>query len=74
MAGIAVARRAGHDRRRPFKITVAMLRLGHAAMGKLVTRIAYLCTELGITRHAPYWHVAPDSQLRADGNKFLSRR
>jgi hypothetical protein len=42
-----------------------------AAMGQKETKVADLCSELGITRQTLYRHVAPDGTLRKDGLKVV---
>src|SRR3954463_14879788 len=59
-AGMAAARARGRAGGRPYKMTVAKLRLAMAAMGKPETKIGALCQELGVTRQTLYRHVAPD--------------
>ena len=56
------------------KMTPAKVRLAMAAMGKPETKISDLCEELGVTRQTLYRHVAPDGQLRLDGEKLLKIR
>jgi DNA invertase Pin-like site-specific DNA recombinase len=72
-AGLASARSRGRNGKRPFKMTPAKLRLPQAAMGKPETKVAELCAELGITRQTLCRHVAPDGQVRPDGDKLLGR-
>jgi DNA invertase Pin-like site-specific DNA recombinase len=71
-AGLASARARGRHGGRPHKMTAAKLRTAQAAMGKPETRIAGLCTELGITRQTLYRHVDPRGELRQDGLRLLS--
>jgi hypothetical protein len=52
-------------------MTAAKVRLAMAAMGQKETKVADLCTELGITRQTLYRHVAPDGTLRKDGLKVV---
>lgn len=73
-AGLAAARARGRSGGRPFKMTSAKLRLAQAAMGKPETKIADLCTELGITRQTLYRHVAPTGDFRPDGEKLLASK
>jgi DNA invertase Pin-like site-specific DNA recombinase len=73
-AGLAAARARGRSGGRPYKMTVAKLRLIQAAMTKPETRVGDLCRELGITRQTLYRHVGPDGVLRKDGHKLLERR
>jgi DNA invertase Pin-like site-specific DNA recombinase len=70
-AGMA-ARARGRNGGRPYKMTVAKLRLAMASMGKPETKIGELCAELGIVRQTLYRHVGPDGTLRPDGKKLLS--
>jgi hypothetical protein len=42
-----------------------------AAMGQKETKVADLCSELGITRQTLYRHVAPGGELRKDGQKVV---
>ena len=55
-------------------MTPAKLRLAQAAMGKPETKVAELCTELGITRQTLYRFVGPKGELRNDGQRLLDRR
>ena len=73
-AGLAAARARGRNGGAPFKMTPAKLRLAQAAMGKPETKVADLCTELGISRQTLYRFVDPKGDLRADGTKLLDRR
>ena len=73
-AGLASARARGRHGGRPFKMTVAKLRLAQAAMGQRETGVAELCAELGITRQTLYRHVDPEGRLRPDGEKLLRHR
>ena len=73
-AGLAAARARGRHGGRPYKMTLAKLRLAQAAMGKPETVVADLCAELGITRQTLYRHVTPDGQIRPDGEKLLARK
>jgi DNA invertase Pin-like site-specific DNA recombinase len=70
-AGLASARARGRSGGRKPKMTAAKLRLAQAAMGKPETKIAELCTELGITRQTLYRHVDPKGELRPDAMKIL---
>ena len=45
-----------------------------AGMGKPETKVADLCTELGITRQTLCQFVDPDGSLRNDGERLLERR
>jgi DNA invertase Pin-like site-specific DNA recombinase len=72
--GLAAARARERTGGRPFKMTLAKLRLAQAAMGKPETKIAKLCAELGITRHMLYRHVTPKGEIRPDSEKLLARR
>ena len=71
VAGLASARARGRKGGRPFKMTAAKLRLAMAAMGQSETKVADLCTELGITRQTLYRHVSPKGELRLDGMKLI---
>ena len=73
-AGLASARARGRNGGRPFKMTLAKLRLAQAAMGQPGTKVGELCAELGITRQTLYRHVAPKGELRPDGLSLLARR
>jgi DNA invertase Pin-like site-specific DNA recombinase len=73
-AGMAAARARGRSGGRPYKMTVAKLRLAMAAMGKPETVVGELCEELGITRQTLYSHVGPDGSIRPDGQKLLRAR
>jgi DNA invertase Pin-like site-specific DNA recombinase len=72
-AGLASARARGRKGGRPFKMTVAKLRLAQAAMGQPGTKVAELCGELGITRQTLYRHIDPRGLVRPDGEKLLAR-
>lgn len=72
-AGLASARARGRNGGRPFKMTVAKLRLAQAAMGQPGTKVAELCVELGITRQTLYRHVNPRGLIRPDGEKLLAK-
>jgi DNA invertase Pin-like site-specific DNA recombinase len=72
LAGLASARARGRKGGRPYKMTLAKLRLAMASMGKPGTKVE-LCTELGITRQTLYRNVSPTGELRTDGQKLLSR-
>ena len=73
-AGLEAARARGRNGGRPFKMTPAKLRLAQAAMGRQETKVADLCTELGITRQTLYRFVGPDGTLRCDGDRLLKQR
>lgn len=73
-AGLAAARARGRNGGAPFKMTTAKLRLAQAAMGKPETKVAELCSELGITRQTLYRFVGPKGELRADGEKMLKKK
>jgi DNA invertase Pin-like site-specific DNA recombinase len=51
-AGLASARARGRKAGAPLKMTAAKVRLAMAAMGQKETKVADLCSELNITRHA----------------------
>lgn len=70
VAGLASARARDRKGGRPFKMTAAKLRLAMAAMGQSGTKVANLCSELGITRQTLYRHVSPKGELRPDGRKL----
>ena len=53
-------------------MTPAKLRLAMASMGQPETKVGDLCNELGVTRQTLYRHVAPDGNLRDDGEKLLA--
>ena len=72
-AGLASARARGRHGGRPFKMTPAKLRLAQAAMGKLETKVAELCAELGVTRQTLYRHVTPKGEIRPDGEKLRAQ-
>jgi AcrR family transcriptional regulator len=44
-------------------MTAAKVRLAMAAMGQKETKVADLCSELGVTRQTLYRHVAPNGTL-----------
>ena len=73
-AGLISARARGRNGGRPFKMTVAKLRLAQAAMGQPGTKVGELCAELGVTRQTLYRHVDPKGQLRPDGERLLHAR
>jgi DNA invertase Pin-like site-specific DNA recombinase len=70
-AGLQAARARGRHGGRPFKMTVAKLRLAMASMGMPETKVGELCVELGISRQTLYRHVDPKGKLRPDGEKLL---
>ncbi len=70
-AGMAAARARGRNGGRPYRMTAAKLRLAMAAMASRDTKVAVLCSELGITRQTLYRHVDPKGNLRPDGQKLL---
>lgn len=70
-AGLNAARVRGRKGGRKNKMTASKVRLAQAAMGKPETSVANLCEELGITRQTLYRHVAPDGNLRQDGENVL---
>ena len=73
-AGLASARARGRHGGRPYKMTLAKLRLAQAAMGRRETGVGELCAELGITRQTLYRHVDPEGRLRPDGERLLRHR
>ena len=73
-AGLASARARGRKGGAPFKMTAAKLRLAMAAMGQKKTKVADLCSELGVTRQTLYRHVSPKGALREDGRKLLKTK
>lgn len=73
-AGLASAKARGRVGGAPFKMTPAKVRLAMSAMGKPETKISDLCEELGVTRQTLYRHVAPNGQIRSDGEKLLAKR
>lgn len=73
LAGLASARARGRKGGRPFKMTVAKLRLAMAAMGQPETKVSDLCQELGITRQTLYRHISPQGELRPDRARLLGR-
>jgi len=72
--GLARARAHGRHGGRPYKMTVAKLRLAQAAMALPETRVERLCIELEITRQTLYRYVDPDGGLRLDAQRLLARR
>lgn len=72
LAGLASARARGRKGGRPYKMTTAKLRLAAASMSQADTKVADLCTELGITRQTLYRHVSPNGELRPDGLRLLA--
>ena len=72
-AGLAAARARGRKGGRPFKMTLAKLRLAQAAMGKPETVVADLCAEMGVTRQTLYRFVDPTGALRPDGQRLFDR-
>lgn len=73
-AGLESARARGRVGGAPFKMTPAKVRLAMAAMGKPETKIRELCDELGVTRQTLYRHVAPNGNLRKDGEKLIKEK
>ena len=53
------------------RMTAAKVRLAMAAMGQKETKVADLCSELGVTRQTLYRHVAPNGTLRKDGSRVV---
>ena len=72
VAGLASARARGRKGGRPYKMTPAKLRLAAASMSQSDTKVADLCTELGVTRQTLYRHVSPNGELRPDGRRLLA--
>jgi DNA invertase Pin-like site-specific DNA recombinase len=72
-AGLLAARGRGRRGGRPYKMTLAKLRLARAAMADPETNVGDLCRELGVTRQTLYRHVGPAGELRPDGQKLLNR-
>src|SRR3546814_10715802 len=66
-AGLAAARSRGRKGGRPFKMTLANLRLANAALGKPETVVPDLCPEFGIQRQTHHRSVNPKAHLRAKG-------
>ena len=73
-AGLAAARARGRNGGAPFKMTPGKLRLAQASMGKPETKVAALCSEIGVTRQTLYRFVGPKGELRADGEKMLKMK
>ncbi|GGI73878.1 TniR protein [Polymorphobacter multimanifer] len=73
-AGLVAARARGRNGGRPFKMTVAKLRLAQVALGQPETKIADLSAEIGVTRQTLYRQVTPKGELRPDAEKLLSQR
>jgi DNA invertase Pin-like site-specific DNA recombinase len=73
-AGLASARARGRNGGRPFKMTIAKLRLAQAAMGQPGSNVGELCIELGVSRQTLYRHMDPTGRLRPDGEKLLDRK
>jgi len=73
VAGLASARARGRKGGRPFKMTLAKLRLAMMAMGQPETKVGALCQKLGITRQTLYRHISPKGELRDDGVKLVNR-
>lgn len=74
VAGLASARARGRNGGRPYKMTLAKLRLAIASMGQPDTQVGALCQELGISRQTLYRHVSPTGNIRPDGLKLLGHR
>jgi DNA invertase Pin-like site-specific DNA recombinase len=72
IAGLESARKRGRNGGRPYKMTIAKLRLAMASLGKPETKIDLLCKELGITKQTLYRHVSPTGELRDDGKKLAN--
>ncbi|WP_264785104.1 helix-turn-helix domain-containing protein, partial [Gluconobacter cerinus] len=64
----------GRQGGRPFKMTLAKLRLAQAAMSDPETQVGDLCSELGISRQTLYRHVTPEGKIRPDGEKLLAQK
>jgi DNA invertase Pin-like site-specific DNA recombinase len=73
-AGLASARARGRNGGRPFKMTIAKLRLAQATMGQPGSNVGELCIELGVSRQTLYRHMDPTGHLRPDGEKLLGRK
>jgi DNA invertase Pin-like site-specific DNA recombinase len=73
VAGLASAQARGRKGGRPFKMTLAKLRLAMAAMGQPETKVNDLCNEMSITRQTLYRHVSSKGELRPDGTKLLGK-
>lgn len=56
--GLASARVRGKTGGASYKMTVAKLRLAMVTMGQSETKVAGICSELGITRQTLYRHIA----------------
>lgn len=72
-AGLASARARGRVGGRPPTMTKSKLRRAQAAMAHRDTEVGVLATELGISRQTLYRHVAPNGELRPDGERLLGR-
>ncbi len=74
VAGLVSARARGGNGGRPFKMTVAKLRMAMAAMGQPETKVEDLCKQLGVTRQTLYQHVPPQGELWPEGEKLLPKQ
>ncbi len=72
-AGLASARARGRKGGRKFGLTKSQVRLTQAAMGNKETIISQLAQELGVTRATLYRYVAPNGELRKNGQQVLDR-
>jgi hypothetical protein len=73
-AGLVSARARGRNGGRPFKMTIAKVRLAQAAIGQPGSNVGDLCIELGVSRQTLYRHMDPTGRLRPDGEKLLGRK
>lgn len=73
-AGLAAARARGRSGGRPYRMTVAKLRMAQHALADRETRVHELCGELGISRQTLYRHLGPDGTIRPDGARLLAMR
>ncbi len=71
---MAAARARGRNGGRPYKMTIAKLRLAMAAMGAPRPRWASCVPSWGSPAQTLYRHVDPKGKLRPDGEKLLQGR
>ena len=72
VAGLRAARARGRKGGRKFALSKAQVRLAQDAIAHRDTSVSDLCRELGIKPVTLYRYVAPQGQLREQGEKVLA--
>ena len=72
VAGLRAARARGRKGGRKFALSKAQVRLAQVAIAHRDTSVSDLCRELGIKPVTLYRYVAPQGQLREQGEKVLA--